>query len=690
MWQQQPVRTDLQEFLVGHLTSPAAAEAPLVVLGQPGSGKSMLAKVLAARLPASDFVAVQVPLREVAADSDVQTQIEQGLRISTGEQLPWRDFVGSAGDAVPVVLLDGFDELLQATKVSQSNFLKRIARFQQREADLQHPVIVVVTSRVSVADRARPASGMVSLLLEPFDDGQIEQWLGPWRRLNDTALTVDVLRPHACLARQPLLLLLLAIYDRTECSLREHGDAIGQIQLYEGLLAGFAKREVLKQHADESDDEVTRLVEHELVRLSVAAFAMFNRGQQWVTADELDADLTALPVGEVSARVVISSFYFIHTAQALRQDNLRLRTYEFMHPTFGEYLIARLTVRELLALADGHRDNDDFLHALLSFASLTARRTVLTFIGNIVMKLPARGLQPMRDTLLSLFHAALLPRSSALLDYQPGSALVPRRCAAYSANLCVLLVTGPSFEVTTDQLFPGFEHPVGEWTRTATFWLAQLSTEGRQGLEEALKLSRHWQDGRRVVRITSGFNDLGARERNVDLYWSYRIHLDRESRSEGGYYGWIRFNFDALARELEFLCSAEGDTVAHALAPFADDYGTMITTLWGFGDGRPFSAANALMTLWLKAGSEASGDELAAAYDPCMRYAVHGFAPDDSDTRRKFRLLFLHQLQVVRDRLPLAALDRTVREMLRTDGPEVEDKEDLLTLTRAICPKLLP
>jgi hypothetical protein len=689
-WRQQPVRTDLQEFLIGHLTSPAATEAPLVVLGQPGSGKSMLAKVLAARLPASEFVAVQVPLREVSADSDVQNQIEQGLRISTGEQVSWRDFVDSAGDAVPVVLLDGFDELLQATNINQSSYLDRIARFQQREADLQHPVVVVITSRVSVADRARPAGGMVSLLLEPFDDEQIDQWLGPWRRLNNTDLSVDILRPHADLARQPLLLLLLAIYDRTEHPLDEHEDTIGQIQLYEGLLAGFARREVLKQHADESDAEVARLVEQELVRLSVAAFAMFNRGQQWVAVEGLDADLAALPVGETSAGVLISSFYFIHTAQALKEDDLRLRTYEFLHPTFGEYLIARLTVREMSALAEGRRDNDDFLHPLLSFAPLTTRRTVLTFIGNIVKELPARCVRPIHDVLLSLFHSALQPRSSSLHDYRPGSTSVPARCAVYSVNLCVLLVAGPSAAVTTNQLFPDVKHPIGAWANIATLWMSQLPTEGRHGLVEALELSRLWEDGRRVLRITTRLGDITNRGEDVDPYWSYRIPPTDKSPGENDLRGWIHLDYDTLASELEFLCSPEGDTAAHALAPFADGLKTMTTTFFGFGGARPVSPAYALTTLWLKAGNGADDDELTAACHLCLRYAVHGFAPFDSDTRRRFRILFLQQFQVLRDRLPPSTVDLTVREIVRTDGREVMEKEDLLALVREICPELLP
>jgi hypothetical protein len=50
------------------------------VLGQPGAGKSLLARVLAPRMPPNDVLTVRVPLREVLADAVLQTQIEQALR----------------------------------------------------------------------------------------------------------------------------------------------------------------------------------------------------------------------------------------------------------------------------------------------------------------------------------------------------------------------------------------------------------------------------------------------------------------------------------------------------------------------------------------------------------------------------------------------------------------------------------
>ena len=118
---------DLQEFLAGFLTSPRAVEAPLLVLGQPGSGKSVLTKVLAARLPAADFLPVRVALRDVPVTADLQDQIEYAIRAETGDRLEWPALARSAGDALPLVMLDGFDELLQATGVSQSDYLTRVA-----------------------------------------------------------------------------------------------------------------------------------------------------------------------------------------------------------------------------------------------------------------------------------------------------------------------------------------------------------------------------------------------------------------------------------------------------------------------------------------------------------------------------------------------------------------------------------
>ena len=92
-WQQQPLITDLAGLVAAHVASPAGAERPLVVLGHPGSGKSLFTKVCAARLSASGaFVPVRVPLRDVPdPTASVYRQIEDVLRESTNGRVEWRE-----------------------------------------------------------------------------------------------------------------------------------------------------------------------------------------------------------------------------------------------------------------------------------------------------------------------------------------------------------------------------------------------------------------------------------------------------------------------------------------------------------------------------------------------------------------------------------------------------------------------
>ncbi|WP_189082054.1 NACHT domain-containing protein [Mangrovihabitans endophyticus] len=302
-WADPEVRDDLPSFLAGYLTSAGATVAPLLVLGQPGAGKSALTRVIAARLPAADFVPVRVPLREVPADAALQDQIEHALRAATGQVITWPALVtGDEGGALPVLLLDGFDELLQATGVSRSDFLEQIAAFQRREAVQRRPVAVIVTSRIAVADRARLPPDSTVLRLEPFTPAQVARWLSVWSDANTailaghglTVLPAEVANTFPDLAGQPLLLLMLALYDAEANEVQAMGEErLDAANLYERLLRSYAAREVRKS----TDDATEALVESELQRLSVAAFAMFNRGQQWVTAPELDADLTALGIG---------------------------------------------------------------------------------------------------------------------------------------------------------------------------------------------------------------------------------------------------------------------------------------------------------------------------------------------------------------------------------------------------------
>lgn len=702
-WKDEPVRSDFQEFLLGHLTSPQAFEAPLLILGQPGSGKSVLTQVIAARLPPSEFLVVRVVLRQVPADADLQDQIELAVRWSTGENLTWPELVRGAGDALPVVMLDGFDELLQTTGVSQSDYLERVANFQRREADLGRPVVVLVTSRTAVADRARPVPGLVAVRLEPFSESQVGQWLDVWNAANLEALQArgwsplpaSVALEYPDLAAQPLLLLLLALYDADGNPLQRNDVALGQAELYERLLTRFVERELRKTDPGLSAPQQARAVDQELLRLSVVALAMFNRRRQWVSESDLDADLAVLfgpppnradpghRAALTAAELAIGKFFFIHQAQAIRDDQ-RLRTYEFLHATFGEYLIGRLISKELddLVAAAGLNTSrtrsapvdDAFLHALLSFAPLTMRDTTVLFLAERLLALPDERRDALRDLLLPLFHRSQEARHPSDFDaYQPYAVSVPGRHAAYSVNLMLILVLTAG-RVTVGELFPDQPDPVLEWRSAALLWRSQLPVEGWYRLVHLVTVSRGWGDNGRTV-------SLSLRDRSdpvFDPYWSYGIPADNAYR-ESATFGFVQNEDVSLRLQSSFLCDTDDDTLAHALEPFARHLPRAVSTFFDFRQGRTVSAAHALINLWLASGTR-DHEPIVEAHTICLEFAINGFAPYDVGPRRVFRQQYFHQLAADRAWLPADWLRDAVDRLKRATEADSKEAGDLLQI----------
>lgn len=78
-WNKLNRRNDLGAFLFSYLRSPHSTQTPLVILGHPGSGKSLLTKMLAAKVMSSHYTVIRVSLREVNADAEIKNQIEEAL-----------------------------------------------------------------------------------------------------------------------------------------------------------------------------------------------------------------------------------------------------------------------------------------------------------------------------------------------------------------------------------------------------------------------------------------------------------------------------------------------------------------------------------------------------------------------------------------------------------------------------------
>jgi NACHT N-terminal Helical domain 7 len=531
-WSGQEVVPDIESFLAGYLTSPRAVRSPLVILGEPGSGKSTLTEVLAARLPAEDFLPVLVPLREVAAESMIQEQIEQAIYKGPGDRVSWHDLLEPPDGTLPVVLLDGFDELVQATALNRYDYLEQVCDFQQRQAQIGHPVAVVVTSRMVLADRVRFPLGSIAAQLQPFDETQVRRWLDVWAHRNSSTLAERGLRPlpaetaldHGELAEQPLLLLMLAIFDTSSNALQREGARIGRAELYERLMSDFALREVLKSPRDRSRsaEEQQGLAEREVQRIAAVAVAMFARGRQVVTEAELDRDLPVIfpeDDAEESADAMAPSpaqratgrFFFIYKDEG-RSRGARVRSYEFLHSTFGEFLVARNVISALTSLAEvrgairraptraGGRLDDGMLYAPLSFSYLAGRAAIVGFLREQLQKLPDEIRASFGEMLPELIGGSLFPHlNRSLQDYEPVREPVTRRLAVYSANLVLLLVLVAG-ELDASELSGGVS-PAEKWRQYGFLWRGGLTAAEWRALIETIRVRVHRKDGRVDIRL---------------------------------------------------------------------------------------------------------------------------------------------------------------------------------------------
>lgn len=245
-----------------------------------------------------------------------------------------------------------------------------VAEFQRREADQEHPVAVIVSSRAIALDRVHVPPGTTVVRLEDFDEPRIRRWLSRWHTANREGIAAGTVRALT--------------------------DDLPITTLYDRLFQKFAVREAAKaSRAGLPDDELERRAEEILDRLGTAAFAMVDRGRQHVTEAERESDLTALGETGGPAAHVLGEFFFAHTARAEQLGETR-RAYEFLHATFAEYLIARKVVellRETARVARvrrrGPEPDDGALRALLSYRVLAQRRPIVAFVTELAAGLDA-------------------------------------------------------------------------------------------------------------------------------------------------------------------------------------------------------------------------------------------------------------------------------------------------------------
>lgn len=574
-WDAQPVMSRLDEFLAAYLVTDDSTQRPLLILGDPGAGKSLLTEVLAARLPSAAFTVFRVELRDVGADKKIYQQIGEAMGDALDrDDVQWGQLTEQCHGTVRVVILDGFDELVLATGVTRSTYLEEIVEFQRKELDLKRPVAVIVTSRTLVADRARIPVDSVMIKLEEFDDGQIQTWLRAWNTANANttgfrALSIGEVLAHRDLACQPLLLLILAIYAAGPGAARLDSQELSHARLYRRLLDTFIRRQV-----DKSTESLTRQrINAEMInrrwQLGITAFGMFNRGLQHITEAQLESDLTAFaPTATARERTsfdeqlseaeqTISSFFFIQDSSATQGQNRR-QTYEFLHSTFAEYLIAERTMDLLSRLADQYAatddgfpmhepPDDDRVFALLSHQALVKRKPIIDFATAIHADYDENRRDKLKTLLIELLRRAQTSQTQRKYErYDPTPYHVVTRIANYTANLATLVILLGHGPLSPADLAPDAANAVSWWRSLVNLWDSGLDGEGWSSILESFTLSvdqprvftttitahagaREALLGQRFrqVRLEAGTIMLG--DGHIDTASEFEIHLELAS-----------------------------------------------------------------------------------------------------------------------------------------------------------------
>ncbi|GIE99371.1 NACHT domain-containing protein [Paractinoplanes rishiriensis] len=675
-WSELPAKDDLGVFLARYFDSPYSAWSALLVLGHPGSGKSLLTELIAARLMPPAYNVVRIELRDIEPDSDIQSQIEDQIRADTGHEINWVEFATELAGDPPLIILDGYDELLQATGRVFANYLDKVHRFQRREAMLQRPVRIMVTSRITLIDKAViPASTAVVRLLE-FDEDRRQAWTDVWNRTNAGYFDRTPVEPFTVpadarlldLARQPLLLLMLAIYDSRDNELRQ--SRVDQTLLYHSLLHRFIARERGKGEAgaafralDQAGQD--QMVEDDLNRLGVAAIGMFNRNALHIHRRDLDADIAyfgaerevVVPAGAAltQADLLLGSFFFIHESRSRSGDRDdrsggHSAAFEFLHNTFGEFLTADFVVRQVLrqttvirALrqSDALRQQldvqlaqaDDRWFAPLAFTSLHTRPVILSMIrewlphraelaglaqADLVGCLHLIVTRQLRDTLTGT-PAGWLSDGIAETKFERFAYL--GHLAVYTFNLATLAAVagedGYTFDVPVEAGRPAGSEPA--WDGLRNLWRSWFSLDGLAGAA-ALIEAKPGTDGVMVVRAK---RDFGMPPGSLPLDLAHHLNTalgDEMGRALTGLagadlMGWQPADLTALGEPLERLGAGRNEFLlprTSRLMPGShlvrDGWAAMMIRRRSFGAHLPLGAMSAHELLRAERRSDAAFD----------------------------------------------------------------------------------
>ena len=476
-WKKKAPRSKLSQFLYALAREPSSAKQPILVLGEPGAGKTLLTKILAARYLPSAGICVRVELRSVTDTSDITTLLDNQVKSDSNGSYTWRQLTDGTSGLDRMVIFDGLDELLQLRKsASDENFLRAVAMFQQREAAMGNPTVAMVTSRTLAMQGAVVPEGVTVLQLAVFNKDQIHAWVDTWNRTNSEwfrlkgrqPCDVAVVLRMQHLAEQPLLLMMLALYDADAQALRQVED-LSEYVLYERIFDHFIYRELVRSRVRVAvRDKRARVRREWLERVGAAMFAL---GTKAITVLEIKKEAAqsfqGKGVEDVRERD-FRGFYFLSSSRALSVDAEQLYGYEFVHATFGEYFAARAICEALYSIVQFVENGDLERARKVAFCSVIARRPLVSeskVLQYAVEKLTfEERLSSVRKTLLSTDLAHVGPALPAHLTPSSGAALA---VFCLNATLLALILSDRSIEIgQIATVLPGADG----WKSTVRLW----------------------------------------------------------------------------------------------------------------------------------------------------------------------------------------------------------------------------
>ena len=556
------------------LRSPELGSKPILILGDPGAGKTTLCHMLAGKILCGEYHVIVLHLRDINAEASVAEQIGEAIaRTLDDSDCKWGN-IAKARPKKPVLLIfDGYDELLQAKGKTYSNYLEKIVEFQEKQWDSRKITVrSIVTSRIVLIDKVEIPLGSVVIRLKPFDKERIDKWCEVWNDENEAYFQSKGLEKFVVeeeskaweLAGEPLLLLMLALFDTKDNALRKHQN-LQATELYGSLIRDFVEREKKKDPEFEKGEAKVRkkAIEKEIERIAVVALGMFNRNALHITAGQLEKDLGLLCGLKAESELkdseqLLGSFFFIHdsaTRSADIQEKDKLRAYTFLHNTFGEFLAAHYIVIQLYNILDDLQrhvekyENEHFSlkdrlgwYACLSYAPLFRRPVV----GRMVQEWAPRyfeskrfALEDAADSLRELIIREIprLLRGEVIRELEPVSGKFRKEAkkvesdlmehlAIYSNNLlsiAALLTDGVSLEKS--------ESPIPRaWNKLLHLWRYAFDENEIAAFAGFFKIEKK-SKAQLLVALDEEMDIKGVNDRASKLYKTYQNLQDEPARS---------------------------------------------------------------------------------------------------------------------------------------------------------------